>query len=91
MPTESAVGLSSLATALFPACDRAEVAGQLLRFWSNGEWAHSLTGSRGHSGGEDTCRGDLTAKRRPELGFSDLRRETEVLGAQGISGKLTEC
>ena len=63
-----------------------------------GELGHSLTGFREHSGGEDSRRGDSTAKRRPELDFSDLRCETEVLGVQGcsrevwgISMELTEC
>ena len=74
--------------ASFSARDRVEAVGLLWRFWSDGEWAHSLTSSRGHSDGEDSRQGDLTAKRWPELGFSDLRRETEVLGAQGCLGEV---
>ena len=82
------MGSSSPATALLPACDRSGAVGLLWRFWSDGELGHSLTGSGEHSGGEDSRRGDSTAKRWPELGFSDLSCETEVLRAQGCLGDV---
>ena len=81
------MGLSSPAAASLPVSGGTKAAGLLQGVWSDGGFGGSLTGSKEHSGGKDSRRGDSTAQRWLELGFSDLRCETMVLGAQGCLGE----